>query len=177
MLSAPSRPAHANLIPADPAAPSFTAADVLRGLGRYAVRHGMRLLCEVPLPNGRRADAVLLDARGGIMIVEVKVSRADLLGDVKWIDYLDWCDRFCWALPPVLDPAPLDAPERLPARSGYFVADRYDAALLRIPAEVPMSPARRRSEHLRLSRLAMYRLMAVDDPELLAAARPSDIGL
>ena len=66
----------------------------------------MFALCEVPLPNGRRADMMAIDAKGLITIVEIKVSRADLLGDQKWPDYLDYCDRFFWAVPAgfVLDP-------------------------------------------------------------------------
>jgi hypothetical protein len=46
-----------------------TAADVLRGLSRFFANGGQRLLGEVPLPNGRRADAVLVDARGTITII------------------------------------------------------------------------------------------------------------
>ena len=47
-----------------------------------------------------------LDARGQIVIVEIKVSRADLLGDAKWPDYLAHCDRYFWAVPAgfALDP-------------------------------------------------------------------------
>jgi hypothetical protein len=43
---------------------------------------------------------VALCPRGLLTIVEIKVSRADLLGDHKWPDYLDYCDRFFWAVPP-----------------------------------------------------------------------------
>ncbi len=50
-----------------------------------------------------------IDAKGQVIIVEIKVSRADLLGDGKWTDYLDYCDRFYWGLPPGLDRAPLEA--------------------------------------------------------------------
>ena len=51
-------------------------------------------MCEMPLPNGRRADLMAIDAKGGLTIVEIKVAKADLLGDGKWFDYLDYCDRF-----------------------------------------------------------------------------------
>ena len=50
----------------------------------------------MPLRNRRRADLMGIDARGHIVIVEIKVSRADLLGDAKWPEYLDFCDRFYW---------------------------------------------------------------------------------
>jgi hypothetical protein len=153
-----------------------TAADVLRGLSRFFANGGQRLLGEVPLPNGRRADAVLVDARGTITIIEVKVCRADLLGDAKWTDYLDWCDSFYWAVSPNIDAALLDEEIRLPGRCGVLVADRYSAVELRAPLSVPMPAARRRSEHLRLGRLAMQRLMIAADQDLIACLAPSDIG-
>ena len=61
-------------------------------------------MCEVPLPNGRRADMMAIGAKGELTIVEIKVCRADLLGDQKWTDYLDYCDRFFWAVPQAVAP-------------------------------------------------------------------------
>lgn len=160
-----------------PLADSCCAADVARGVARLFHRQGQTLLCEVPLPNGRRADAVAVDARGIITIVEIKVARADLLGDGKWPDYLDWCDRFLWAVGPAIDPALLDDPCRQPQRCGLIVADRYDAVVMRDAAHIALPPARRRSELLRLGRLAMRRVMLGNDPELIAHAGERDIGL
>src|SRR3546814_6920494 len=77
----------------------LVAQDVARGLARLFCRQDLFGICEVPLPNGRRADMVALCPRGLLTIVEIKVSRADLLGDQKWPDYLDYCDRFFWAVP------------------------------------------------------------------------------
>lgn len=133
------------------------------------------VLAEWPLPNGRRADLVVVDARGQISIVEIKVSRADLLGDGKWREYLDWCDRFYWAICPALDAALLDAEHFLPDRCGLLVADRYDAALLRAAACLPMAAARRRSETLRLARAAMRRMMLALDPDLMLLASAQDM--
>ncbi|MFN6936605.1 MAG: MmcB family DNA repair protein, partial [Tsuneonella sp.] len=76
-----------------------TAGDVARGIGRLFARNDIWCLPEVPLRNGRRADLMGIDARGQIVIVEIKVARGDLLGDTKWLDYLDFCDRFYWGLP------------------------------------------------------------------------------
>ena len=73
--------------------------------------------------GGRRADLMALDARGNIVIVEIKVSRADLLGDGKWPDYLDFCDRFYWGLPPELDRACLEGADFRPECCGIIVAD------------------------------------------------------
>ena len=154
----------ANLPPL--ATPDCCATDVARGLSRMFHRQSLVSLCEVPLPNGRRADMVAIDPRGIITIVEIKVARADLIADAKWPDYLDWCDRFYWALSPALDPALVDAPDRQPDRCGLIVADRYDATILREAAHVPLTPARRKSEALRIGRLAMRRLMTQSDPDL-----------
>ena len=132
------------------------------------------MLCEVPLPNGRRADMVAIDVKGHISIVEIKVARADLIGDAKWPDYLDWCDRFYWALTPALDPGLLI--DRQPERCGLIVADRYDAVVLRDGVDHPLAPARRRSELLRIGRLAMRRLSLAADPELALYADEADIG-
>src|SRR6185312_13680365 len=49
--------------------------------------------------NGRRADLMAIDPKGELTIVEIKVAKADLVGDGKWTDYLDYCDRFFWAVP------------------------------------------------------------------------------
>lgn len=143
-----------------------TAAHVCRGLTRWFHQQRHVVLSEVALPNGRRADLVTLCPRGMITIVEVKVARADLLGDGKWQDYLDWCDRFYWAISPELDPALLDDADHLPDRCGLLVADRYQATMVRGAADHPLASARRRSEWLRHARTAAIRLMQLGDPEL-----------
>lgn len=162
--------------------PSATAADranashVCRGLTRWF--HGQRhvVLTEVALPNGRRADLLALSPKGVISIVEVKVSRADLLGDGKWPDYLDWCDRFYWGISPELDPRLLDDANHLPDRCGLIVADRYDAVLIRDATDHPLASARRRSEWLRHARTATMRLMHLGDPDLALAPDGHDPG-
>src|SRR3546814_20401365 len=55
----------------------LTAPDVARGIGRLFARNGIWCLPEMPLRNGRRADLMGVDARGRIVIVEIKVARAD----------------------------------------------------------------------------------------------------
>ena len=153
------------------------AGDVARGLTRLFHRQSLTVLCEVPLPNGRRADMVAIDAKGQISIIEIKVAKADLLGDGKWPDYLDWCDRFYWALSPALDPEWIAGPDWQPDRCGLIIADRYDAMVMREASEVALPAARRRSELLRIGRLAMRRTMVSLDPELVAHAGDHDIGL
>ena len=154
----------------DPAGPDegICATDVARGVARLCFGLGMTVLCEVPLPNGRRADMLAIDAKGGVTIVEIKVARADLHGDAKWPDYLDYCDRFYWALDPSLDGAILESAERMPERCGLIVGDRYGAEIVRPAALHPLAPARRKAQLLRLARLAMRRSMFAHDPELAA---------
>jgi hypothetical protein len=144
----------------------LAAQDVARGVTRLFFRQDMLAICEVPLPNGRRADMMAIDAKGVLTIVEIKVSRADLLGDGKWRDYLDYCDHFYWAVPRgfALDPFETSAFE--PGLCGLIVADRYDAAVLRGAQERKLSPARRKAETLRFARRAALRLTGTLDPGL-----------
>ena len=92
------------------------AADVVRGTTRLLAREDCFAVPEVSLGNGRRADLMGLCPRGLVTIVEVKVSRADLLGDQKWTDYLDYCDRYFWAVPQGFDLGLLDRAMLQPER-------------------------------------------------------------
>ncbi|MCL6679399.1 MmcB family DNA repair protein [Sphingomonas sp. RG327] len=139
--------------------------DVARGVTRLFCRQELFAICEVPLPNGRRADLMGIDPKGNLTIVEIKVARSDLLGDCKWTDYLDYCDHFYWAVPPGLA-AILDQQHYLPDEAGLIVADRYDAALVRHAAHRPLAPARRKAELLRFARRAARRLSEQIDPTL-----------
>jgi hypothetical protein len=141
------------------------AMDVARGVTRLFCRQDLFAICEVPLPNGRRADLMGVDSKGNLTIVEIKVAKADLLGDCKWTDYLDYCDHFYWAVPPELA-AILDGEQYLPGEAGLIVADRYDAALVRHAAHRPLAPARRKAEILRFARRAARRLSEQLDPTL-----------
>lgn len=150
----------------DPLIPPITAIDVARGVCRLLYAQDLNAIAEVPLGNGRRADLMAIDGRGGLTIVEIKVSRADLLGDPKWRDYLDYCDRFFWAVPPGFDLSPFETDAFLPDIAGLIVADRYQGAVLREAATVAMPPARRKAETLRFARRAALRWMVGADPEL-----------
>jgi len=141
------------------------AAEVARGVTRLFCRSDLFAICEVPLPNGRRADMMAIDGKGALTIVEIKVAKADLLGDSKWTDYLDYCDRFFWAVPP--DLASICNGERfMPNEAGLIVADRYDAVLMREALHRPLAPARRKAELLRFARRAARQLSAQIDPSM-----------
>ena len=141
------------------------AADVARGVTRLFCRQDLFAICEVPLPNGRRADLMAIGPKGALTIVEIKVAKADLLGDMKWTDYLDYCDRFFWAVPASLTGI-LDDVRYLPQSAGLIIADRYDAVIAREAAQRPLPPARRKAEILRFARRAARRLSAQIDPSL-----------
>ena len=119
----------------------------------------------MPLKNGRRADLMGLDAKGRLVIVEIKVARADLLGDSKWTDYLEFCDRFYWGLAPELDRTPLETEAFLPDQCGIVVGDGYDAEIVRPAALNPIAAARRRAQTDRLARAAMRRFTVAGDPD------------
>lgn len=141
------------------------AAEVARGVTRLFCRRDLFAMCEVPLPNGRRADLMGIDPKGQLTIVEIKVSRADLNGDAKWTDYLEYCDNFFWAVPGHLAGL-LEESRFLPDEAGVIVADRYDAAILRDAPVRPLAAARRKAELLRFARRAARRLSAQIDPTL-----------
>ncbi len=145
------------------------AADVARGVTRLFLRHDLVTMAEVPLDGGRRVDLMALDTRGQITIVEIKVSRADLLGDAKWQDYLPHCDRFFWAVPAGFDHAPIAGEAFLPERTGLIVADRYDAAVLREARSDPMNTHARKKCTLAFARRAARRLVALSDPDAVQA--------
>lgn len=154
------------IIPAAaPSGETRRALAVARGICRLFARNDVWCLPEMPLRCGRRADLMGIDAKGRIVIVEIKVSRADLLGDAKWPDYLDYCDRFYWGLPPNLDRAPLESEAFLPERCGVIVADGYDAEIVRPAASLPLAAARRKVEVERLARASLRRLVNGGDPE------------
>jgi hypothetical protein len=150
----------------------MAARDVARGVSRLLFRADMVALCEVPLGNGRRADIVAVDGRGRLTLVEIKVSMADLRGDRKWPSYLDYCDRFFWAVPAGFPLAPFEDSWFDPQRCGLIIADRYDAEIVREASWQALNAARRKAETLRFARVAARRLLGSIDPELAFSAGP-----
>ena len=149
----------------DETSEKLVAGDVARGVSRLFMRHDLLSISEVPLGNGRRVDLFALSPKGIITIVEIKVSKADLLGDGKWPDYLDYCDRYFWAVPQGFDVSLFEREGLMPARTGLIVADRYDAAILREPQTAPLAPARRKVETIRFARRAARRLLVSIEAE------------
>jgi hypothetical protein len=142
------------------------ARAVSRGVCRLFHRHDIFAVPEVPLRNGRRVDLMGLSKKGDVIIVEIKCARGDLLGDSKWTEYLDYCDRFYWAVPSELHCQELYQERFLPDRCGLIVADAYDAEIARPAALHALAASRRKVETLRIARHSMRRLLTLADPAL-----------
>ena len=134
------------------------AAEVARGVSRLLLAEGLSPILEFTLPNGRRLDIAALGSDGSIAGVEIKVSLGDLRADEKWPDYVAYCDRFFFAVPPEF---PQTA---LPAATGLIVADRFGGAILRQSPRLTVAPARRRALTLRFAMIAAERLTRALDP-------------
>jgi hypothetical protein len=131
--------------------PEITAA-LARGVSRVLFDHGLSAILEVPLANGRRADLMGLTPAGEIWIVETKSCLEDFAVDQKWPDYIDYCDRFFFA---VAEDFPR---ELIPGDVGLIVADAFGGAILRDSPLNPLAGARRKAVTLQFARLAALRL-------------------
>lgn len=144
---------------------SPAAAAIMRGTQRLMRSLGYASVTELPLVNGRRADIVAIGSNGSIILVEVKSGPADYRADQKWREYLDYCDRFYFAVDACM-------PEGvIPADVGLIVADGYDAAIVRDGAAAKAHAARRRATLLAFARCAADRLHNLADPEIAAYLR------
>jgi hypothetical protein len=106
---------------------------------------------EVGLPNGRRADIMALSAKGRIAICEVKSGLDDFRTDLKWPEYLPFCDEFFFAVAPEFPQA------ILPEGPGLIVADGFGGAVIVEAPHSPLAPARRKALTLAFARLAAVR--------------------
>ncbi len=142
-----------------------------RGVCRHLRELSFAPLLEfVPAP-GLRVDVIALGPRGEIWIVECKSSRGDFAADRKWCGYVEWCDRYFWAVDTGFPS------ELLPLDTGLICADAFGAEILRWPEASPLAPARRRALTLRLARTAALRLDHCLDPAAGGvAAAPSEPG-
>ena len=135
-----------------------TTEAVTRGALRLMVALGWAPLCEVPLPNGRRADLLALSPKGEFAIVEVKSGVLDYRCDMKWGEYAPYCDAFYFAV------APEFPREILAEGPGLIVADGFGGAILTAAPRVPLAPARRRALTLAFGRLAAMRAAGLSLP-------------
>ena len=131
---------------------------IARGVMRHFSQMGLPSLSEYSPVRGLRVDVIVLAPSDEIWIVECKSSKIDFKSDKKWQNYLEWCDRYFWA---VDSDFPKDI---LPFDTGLIIADPYDAKILR---ESPLNklPAARRKKIVRsMASTACNRLAAYTDP-------------
>lgn len=138
---------------------SLRAGDVLaRGVCRHLLSHNFVSVTELVPTRGLRVDVMALGPKGEIWIIECKSSREDFTSDQKWQGYLEWCDRYFWA---VDEAFPTDL---LPDETGLIIADGYDAEIIRMPDEVRLAGARRKAIVQKFARHAALRAHVARDP-------------
>ncbi len=129
-----------------------------RGVCRHLLAHDFVTVEELVPSPGLRVDVMGVGPKGEVWVVECKSSRADYMSDRKWQGYLDWCDRFFWAVDADF---PVDL---LPDETGLILADSYDAEIVRLGPETRLAPARRKVMLQKFARHAALRLQALRDP-------------
>jgi hypothetical protein len=135
------------------------AAAVQRGVCRLLAQMGYAPVTELTLATGRRVDILALGPKNEIAVIEIKSSLTDFRTDSKWEEYLDFCDRFYFAVPPEFPR------EIIPEEVGLVVADRYGAEILREGPVTPLPAARRRKLTLHAARISARRVHRFLEPE------------
>ena len=132
-----------------------------RGVSRALRSHEFVSVEELVPSSGLRVDVMALGPKGEVWIVECKSSLADFQSDHKWQGYLEWCDRFFWAVDS-------DFPtELLPDGTGLIFADAYDAEIIRMGPEAKLAGARRKVMVQKFARHAAVRAQAARDPGMV----------
>ncbi|MDF0603906.1 MmcB family DNA repair protein [Psychromarinibacter sp. C21-152] len=131
-----------------------------RGVCRHLLSHDFVTVEELVPAPGLRVDVMALGPKGEIWVVECKSSRADFQTDRKWQGYLEWCDRYFWAVDEAFPT------ELLPEETGLIVADAYDAEIVRMGPETKLAGARRKTMLQKFARHAALRWQAARDPDL-----------
>jgi len=129
-----------------------------RGVCRHLRSHDFVSVEELTPVPGLRVDVMALGPKGEIWVVECKSSRIDFQTDRKWQCYLEWCDRYFWA---VDEEFPT---ELLPDETGLIIADAYDAEIIRMGPEAKLVPARRKVMVQKFARHAAFRAQLLRDP-------------
>lgn len=138
------------------------AIGVARGVSRLLMQEGYSPILEFTLANGRRLDVAALGPDGTMVGVEIKVAVADLKGDQKWPEYLEYCELFYFAVPP-------DFPEELvPETTGLIIADRFGGAIVRPAPRTQLHAARRKAVTLSFARVAAERLAHASESTISA---------
>ena len=134
---------------------------IARGVARHLVSHGFVSVEEFVPARGLRVDVMALGPKGEIWVIECKSSRADFTSDAKWDGYLEWCDRYFWAVDEAFPT------ELLPEETGLIIADQYDAEIVRMGPEAKLAGARRKVMVQKFARHAATRAQAFRDPDFV----------
>ncbi|MDT1063383.1 MmcB family DNA repair protein [Paracoccus sp. CPCC 101403] len=138
--------------------PAMPGQRLARGVTRMLSALGHAALPEFVPVGGLRVDVISISPKGEIWVVECKSCRADFIADRKWQGYLEFCDRFFWAID-------ADFPQDLlPEGCGLIMADSWGAELIRMGPETRLAGARRTRLLREIARVSTGRLMAVTDP-------------
>ncbi len=130
-----------------------------RGVCRHlAAAHDFVSVEELIPSSGLRVDVMGMGPKSEIWIIECKSSRTDFQTDHKWQGYLEWCDRFFWAVDEAFPT------EILPDETGLIIADAYDAEIIRMGPESKLAAARRKVMLRKFARHAARRWHATRDP-------------
>ena len=133
---------------------------IARGVMRHFSQIGLSSLSEFSPTRGLRVDIITLGMSDEIWIVECKSGQSDFKSDRKWQNYLDWCDRYFWAVDANF---PIGI---LPSDTGVIIADSYDASILRDSPLNKLSAARRKKIMNSVARSACNRLLLHTDPKI-----------
>ena len=139
---------------------SKNLSKISRGVMRHFAQIGVSSLSEFSPTRGLRVDIVALGPSDEIWIVECKSGKNDFKSDNKWHNYLDWCDRYFWA---VAAEFPIDI---LPSDTGLIIADPYDASILREAPLNKVSVVRRKKLIKSIAKSACNRLVVHTDPKM-----------
>ncbi len=131
-----------------------------RGVSRHLISHGFVSIEEFVPERGLRVDVMALGPKGELWVIECKSSRADYQSDSKWQGYLEWCDRFFWAVDTEF---PVDL---FPEETGLIIADAYDAEIIRMAPEEKIAPARRKKMIQKFAMDGARRLQSMRDPKV-----------
>lgn len=132
-----------------------------RGVCRHLLTHDFVTVEELTPAPGLRVDVMAVGPKGEIWIIECKSCRSDYVSDCKWEKYLEWCDRYFWAVDEAFPS------ELLPLETGLIIGDAFDAEIMRMGEETKLPPARRKVMMQKFARHAALRWHAARDPGLV----------
>lgn len=148
----------------DPTLPAMPGHRLARGVGRLLRSMDHAVLTEFVPSRGLRVDVISMGPKGEFWIVECKSCRADFTGDRKWQGYVEWCDRYFWAVD-------CDFPsDLLPPDTGLIQADAYGADIQRMAPEARLAGARRARVMRDFARVSALRLQGLTDPGSFSGA-------